>query len=49
MYSPKPGNWPSKHLYLKTKTGFHAIENLSEEAISKAFITDKFAIKLLVE
>ena len=27
-YSPKPGNWPSQHLYLKRDSGFH-IERIS--------------------
>ena len=33
MYSPKPGNWPSQHLYLKINNGFHSRENLFEETI----------------
>ena len=34
-YSPKPGNWPTQHLYLKVNNGCHARGNLSEETISK--------------
>ena len=35
MYSPKPGNWSSKHLYLNINTRCHARENPSEETISE--------------
>ena len=35
MYLPKPGNWPSQHLYLKINTGYNASENPSEETISE--------------
>ena len=36
MCSPKPGNWPSQHLYLKTNFGCHVREDLSEETTSES-------------
>ena len=36
MYSPKPGNWPSQHLYLKMNSGCQARENPSEETKSES-------------
>ena len=31
MYLPKPGKWPSRHLYLKVNGGFHARKNPKQQ------------------
>ena len=31
MYLPKPGKWPSQHLYLKINSGFHARKNPKQQ------------------
>ena len=36
MYSPKPGNWPSQHLYLKIDSVGSIRDNFSEETISES-------------
>ena len=36
MFSPKHGNWPPQHLYLKINSRFHARENFSEETVSES-------------
>ena len=40
MYLPKHEKWPSRHLYLKINSGFHARKNLKQQYMKAVTFSD---------
>ena len=40
MYLPKHEKWPSRHLYLKINSGFHARKNLKQQYMKVVTFSD---------